>query len=154
MGPEVPIIVLILAIPTYFISKWLMARLNIGKEKNRKFLAILPTVILSPIIYVGVIMIWISSISYHAPVDFNKNEWNSNVEERFKMSEDIIDSELLIGKTQEEAIQLLGKDFITVTRNEIIYGLGVAPGLFNIDPDYLSIKFENGTVVNVNRYKG
>jgi|TARA_B110000483_G_C17974263_1_gene457129 hypothetical protein len=154
MSPEVPIIVLILAIPTYFICKWLMTRLKVGNKKTRKFLAIIPTVILSPIIYVGLVMIWIFSISYYPTSDFDKDEWNSNVKERFIMSEDIIESEILIGKTREEVIQMLGNDFITNNESEITYELGHVPGLFNIDPDYLDIKLENGKVISVNQYEG
>jgi len=154
VSPEVPIIVLILAIPTYFICKWLMTRLKVGSKRNRKFLAIIPTVILSPIIYVGLVMIWIFSISYYPTSDFDKNEWKSNVEERFKMSEDIIESEILIGKTGEEVVQMLGNDFITNNESEITYELGHVPGLFNIDPDYLDIKLENGKVISVNQYEG
>jgi hypothetical protein len=154
MSAEVPIIVLILAIPTYFIYKWLMTRLKVGNKRNRKFLAIIPTVILSPIIYVGLVMIWIFSISYYPTSDFDKNEWNSNVEERFKMSEDIIESEILIDKTREEVIEILGNDFITNNESEITYELGHVPGLFNIDPDYLDIKLENGKVISVKQYEG
>jgi predicted PurR-regulated permease PerM len=154
MSPEVPIIVLILAIPTYFICKWLMTRLKVGNKRNRKFLAIIPTVILSPLIYVGLVMIWIFSISYYPTSDFDKNEWNSNVEERFKMSENIIESEILIGKTREEVIQMLGNDFITNNESEITYELGNVPGLFNIDPDYLDIKLKNGKVISVDQYEG
>ncbi len=154
MSPEVPIIVLILAIPTYFICKWLMTRLKVGNKRNRKFLAIIPTVILSPLIYVGLVMIWIFSISYYPTSDFDKNEWNSNIEERFKMSENIIESEILIGKTREEVIQMLGNDFITNNESEITYELGNVPGLFNIDPDYLDIKLKNGKVISVDQYEG
>ena len=154
MSPEVPIIVLILAIPIYFICKWLMTRLKVGNKRNRKFLAIIPTVILSPLIYVGLVMIWIFSISYYPTSDFDKNEWNSNIEERFKMSENIIESEILIGKTREEVIQMLGNDFITNNESEITYELGNVPGLFNIDPDYLDIKLKNGKVISVDQYEG
>jgi hypothetical protein len=98
MSIEVPIIILILAIPTYFICKWIMKRLKIGNDNNRKFIAVIPTTILSPIIYLGLVMIWIFSVSYYPTSNFDQNEWNSNIEERYKMSEDIIESEMLIGK--------------------------------------------------------
>jgi hypothetical protein len=153
MSPEVPIIVLILAIPTYFICKWIMTKLKIGEEKNRKLLALIPTVILSPIIYVGLVVIWFFSISYYPSNDFDKNEWESNVEERYEMSEDIIESEMLIGKTKDEVIQILGNDFSLNTEKRLSYELGFAPGLFNIDPSYLDIKFENGKVISVHQYE-
>lgn len=154
MSPEVPIIILILAIPTYFICRWIMRKIKIGNDRNRKFLAIIPTVILSPILYIGFVMIWIFSISYYPTSDFDQNEWNSNVEERYKMSEDIIESKILIGKTREEVIQILGTDFLNNNESELTYELGFVPGLFNIDPDYLDIKLENGIVISVNQYKG
>lgn len=154
MSPEVPIIILILAIPTYFICKWIMKRLKVGTEKNRKFTALIPTVIFSPVIYVGLVMIWIFSVSYYPTNDFDKSEWNSNIEERYKMSEDIIDSKMLIGKTQEEVIQTLGANFSSNNENRITYELGFVPGLFNIDPDYMEIKLENGKVISVHQYEG
>ena len=154
MSLEVPIIILILAIPTYFICKWIMKRLKVGTEKNRKFTALIPTVILSPVIYIGLVMIWIFSVSYYPTNDFDKSEWNSNIEERYKMSEDIIDSKMLIGKTQEEVTQTLGPDFSFKNENRITYELGFVPGLFNIDPDYLEIKLENGKVISVHQYEG
>ena len=40
MSPEVPIIVLTLAIPTYYIIKSLITRLTVDSKRNRKFLAI------------------------------------------------------------------------------------------------------------------
>ena len=154
MSPEVPIIVLILAIPTYFIIKWAMKKLKIGNINNRKYIAIIPTLILSPIIYFGLVLIWIFSISYYPTNDFNQNEWNTNIEERYKMSEDIIKSKMLIGKTRDEVIRILGNNFSSNDENRISYELGNVPGLFNIDPDYLDIKLENGIVVSVNQYEG
>ena len=154
MSIEVPIIILILAVPTYFIFKWTMKRLKIGNDNNRKFIAIIPTIILSPIIYIGLVMIWIFSVSYYPTIDFNKNEWKSNVEERYKMSENIIESKMLIGITKDKVIELLGNDYISNSENRLTYELGFVPGLFNIDPDYLDIEFENGIVKSVRQYEG
>ena len=87
MSIEVPIIVLILAIPIYFLSKWILKKWNFGNEKNRKYLAIIPSIVLSPIVYIGLIYLWIFSISYYPTNDFDKQTWESNPEERYKMSE-------------------------------------------------------------------
>jgi hypothetical protein len=154
MSIEVPIIIIILAIPTYFICKWIIKRLKIGNDNNRKFIALIPTIILSPIIYFGLVMIWIFSVSYYPTSDFDQNEWKSNIEERYKMSEDIIESEMLIGKNRDEVINILGNNYSTNNENRLSYELGFVPGLFNIDPDYLDIKFENEIVVSVNQYEG
>ncbi len=154
MSPEVPIIILILAIPTYFICKWALRKLKIGNDKNRKFFAIIPTVIVSPLVYVGLIVIWIFSMSYYPKRDFDQNEWRSNVEGRYEMSRDIIDSNILVGKTKEEIIELLGADFYAYGENHIAYELGFVPGFLNIDPDYLDIYFENGKVNKVEQHGG
>lgn len=153
MSPEVPVIILILVIPVYFLTKWIFKRLKLGNEKNRKYLAIIPTIILSPLLYVGVIMIWFFSVSYYPKTDFNKQEWNENKEERYKMSNDIINSEILIGKTKEEVIELLGEDFYSYDESHIAYDLGFVPGLFNIDPDVLDIYFEKGKVIKVGQHE-
>ena len=153
MSIEVPIIVLILAIPIYFLSKWILKKWNFGYEKNRKYLAIIPSVVLSPIVYIGLIYLWIFSISCYPTNDFDKQTWESNPEERYKMSEDIIESKMLIGKTKQEIVELLGNDFYSYSENHIAYGLGFVPGLFNIDPDVLDIYFENGKVTKVGQHE-
>ena len=153
MSIEVPIIVLFLAFPIYFLSKWILKKWNFGNEKNRKYLAIIPSVVLSPIVYIGLIYLWIFSISYYPTNDFDKQTWESNPEERYKMSEDIIESKMLIGKTKQEIVELLGNDFYSYSENHIAYGLGFVPGLFNIDPDVLDIYFENGKVTKVGQHE-
>jgi hypothetical protein len=153
MSPDVPIIILILAFPIYFLTNWFLMRFKLGNENNRKYLAIIPTVILSPLLYIGIIMIWIFSVSYYPKIDFNKQEWNENKEERYKMSNDIIKSEILIGKTKEEVIELLGDDFYFYDESHIAYDLGFVPGLFNIDPDVLDIYFEKGKVTKVGQHE-
>jgi len=154
MSFEVSITIIILAIPTYFICKWIIKRLKIGNDTNRKFIALIPAIILSPIIYFGLVMIWIFSVSYYPTSDFDQNEWKSNIEERYKMSEDILESEMLIGKNRDEVINILGNNYSTNNENRLSYELGFVLGLFNIDPDYLYIKFENEIVVSVNQYEG
>jgi hypothetical protein len=153
MSYEVPLLILILAIPVYFLSIWFLKKFRLGNEKNRKFLAIIPAIILSPILFGGIILLWIFSISYYPKTDFNKQEWASNKEERYKMSNDIMESNLLIGKTKDEVITLMGNDFYKYDDNHISYGLGFVPGLFNIDPDVLDIYFKNGKVFKVEQHQ-
>lgn len=154
MGSEVPLILLILALPIYFLSKWLLRKLKLGNDKNRKYLAIFPAVILSPVLYAGIIIIWIFSVSYYPAKDFDKQKWQSNIEQRYEMSADIIVSKILIGKTKNQVIELLGNDYSTDNDRTITYDLGHVPSLFNIDPDFLEIEFENGIVINVNQIDG
>jgi len=93
--------------------------------------------------------LWLFSASYYLSHDFDKQEWVTNVKERYKMSENIIETKILIGKTKEEITKLLGQDFYSYNENPIAYELGFVPGLSNIDPDVLDIYFENGKVTKV-----
>ena len=70
------------------------------------------------------------------------------------MSEDIIESMMLIGKTQNDVIELLGTEFHEDNDNRMIFELGFVPGLISIDPDYLEVTLENGIVVDVRQYEG
>ncbi|NLR95082.1 hypothetical protein [Flammeovirga agarivorans] len=152
MSIEVPIIILILAIPIYFLCNWFLKKRNIGDRKRRKYLAIFPTILISPIAYVGLICLWFISATYYPTNDFDKQVWESNPEKRYEMSENIIDSKILIGKTKQEIIDLLGNDFYSYNDNHIAYELGFVPRLFNIDSDLLDVYFENGKVIKVDQH--
>lgn len=116
MSLEVPIIILILAIPFYFLSRWVFKKIKLGNEQNRKYLAIIPAVIISSMLYIGIVLIGVFSMTYYPNIDFNKQKWDENQEKRYKMSKDIIKSEMLIGKTKEEVIELLGKIIIPMMK--------------------------------------
>ena len=152
MSPEVPIIILIIAIPTYSLSKFILQKLKVGNDKNRKYIAVVPALIFSPIIYTLLIISWIFVVEYYSKEKFDKQKWETNIEERYTMSENIIKSEILIGKTKEEVIELLGNEYSNYGENHIGYYLGFVPRMFNIDPDILDIYFENGKVVKVSQH--
>ncbi|KYG83052.1 hypothetical protein AWW67_06415 [Roseivirga seohaensis] len=144
--------ILIVSIPIYMVCKWSLRRLKFGNDKNRKYLAVLPTIVLSPLVYVVIITLWVFSISYYSTIDFDQEIWQSNTEERFKMSKNIIESEILVGKTKEQVIALLGDKYYLNNEDGLTYGLGILPGLLNIDPSFLFIEFENGVVKKVYQY--
>ena len=147
------LLLVILAIPVYFLSIWIVNKFKIEKEENRKILAIMATIIFSPIIYFGIIIIWIFSITYYPKIDFNKQKWESNKDERYKMSEYIISNNMLIGKTKDEVINLLGNEYYNYNENHIAFYLGFVPSIFKIDPDLLDIYFENGKVTKVGQHE-
>lgn len=92
-------------------------------------------------------------MTYYPNIDFDKQKWEENQEKRYKMSKNIIKSEMLIGKTKEEVIELLGEDYHTYDDDHIAYDLGFVPELFNIDPDVLDIYFGNGIVIKVEQHR-
>jgi hypothetical protein len=122
---------------------------NAGNKKYRKYIAIIPTIMVSPIIYLMVMLIWFFSISYYPEEKFDSIKWKNNIEERYKMANDIIEKNILTGKTKDEIIELLGNDGYESGEGTVSYYLGFVPGLANIDPDVLILYFENDVVVKV-----
>jgi len=153
MSFEVYIIILLIAIPVYFGCKWVLGKLKMGKDGNRKYIAVVPTVILSPLLYVCIVTIWLFSASYYMEQAFQREIWIEDVEHRYKMSASLIENEMLIGKTKEEVVSLLGEDFYSYNENYIGYYLGYVPGLAKIDPDILDIFFEDGRVIEVGQHE-
>ena len=141
------IIVLVLAVIIYFLSKWILKRLKLGNDKNRKFIAIAPAVILSPLVYRALIFAIIFGIYYHPPRKFDKEKWETNTKKRYAMSKDIIENDLLIGKTKDEIIILLGDDFDSNSENHITYYFGSA----GLHIYFLDIFFEDGRVIKVSQ---
>jgi len=153
MSWEVPLIILVIAILIYIVSMWLLKRFNSGNSQNRKYIAIIPAVILSPIVYIGLIIIWICYASYYPQETFSKEKWNANVEKRYSMSRNIIKSDMLIGKTKEEIVTLLGDDYHEYSKDHIGYYLGFVPKIMGIDPDILDIYFEENKVIKVSQHE-
>jgi hypothetical protein len=85
--------------------------------------------------------------------DFNKYDWEEYAGARFTMSEDIINKNMLIGKTREEVIELLGEKECTIGDYFIKYYLGFASYYLSIDPQILYITFENDKVIKVIQYE-
>ncbi|WP_335965694.1 hypothetical protein [Galbibacter sp. PAP.153] len=143
----------IIAFLTFFFLKWILKKLKVGSKNSRNSMAIFSALIASPFIYFGIIFLWMFSASYYPSEEFYKKEWDTHVEERYKMSKHIIESQMLIGKTKAEITVLLGKEFYTYNENHIAYTLGFVPGLFNIDPDVLDVIFKNGKVIEVAQHE-
>ncbi len=143
-------ILIALAIPAFFIWRWVFRR-SIKARKTRKIATWSATVIATPIIYVGIVMLWLFSISYYPQNNFSKEQWRSNRQKRYEISENLIESKLLIGKTKPEVRKILGETENDES-NKWFYYLGLKPGFANIDPDVLVIKFKDGKVIKVEQH--
>lgn len=148
---EVFFIVLFLGVPTFFIWRWLLKKV-IKTNKARKIATWAATLVTAPLIYVGLFMLWVFCTSYYPSRDFEQGKWFADKEKRYELSESIIESNMLIGKTKAEVRQLLGDEGNADGREYWSYYLGFKPGLFNIDPDVLDIEFKDGRVVRVDQH--
>ncbi len=141
-----------LSIPVFYLIKWILSKFKLGKEKNRKYIAILPTIVLSPFLYLAILFVILYAYAYYPKEEFNRKEWISNPQERYEMTENIIESNMLIGKSKDEVIKLLGGDY-SISNDSIYYEIGMLPGLFRLEPDILDIYFENNIVVRVGQHE-
>jgi hypothetical protein len=149
---EVYFILIILGIPTFYVWRNVFKR-YIKIDKTRKIWTWTATLLLTPCIYVGLIMLLVFSISYYPNRDFDRQKWSDNQDKRYEFSNDIIESKMLIGKSKAQVRQLLGNEGDNKDSfNVWIFGLGIRPELGNIDYSYLQVDFKGGKVVNVEQY--
>jgi amino acid transporter len=144
MGIDVIIINLILAIPTFFLCRLIFRKIK--DNGTRRLTTWLTTLVLTPIIYVGLIVIWVSYVSYYPERDFDKKKWTADIEKRYEMTDDLVDNGKLIGKTKDEIKELLGQEDVSLDSSRWTYYIGFKPSLFGIDPDVLEIEFKDGKV--------
>ena len=147
MGIEVYFILLFLCIPVFFLWQWLFKK-TIKAERVRKFATWGATLVSTPLLYVGFMLILISIITYYPHRTFSRERWLADEEKRYELSDNIIKSKMLIGKTKADVKAILGDGGLSES-SSWTYELGYRPQLFNIDPDYLIVKFKNGVVINV-----
>jgi hypothetical protein len=149
---EVYLILLVLVLPTFYFWRWLLKKL-IKTDKTRKIATWIATIVATPIIYVGLALLLFFYMTYFPESDFNKEKWFADKEKRYELSDDLIESKILIGKTKEEVRQLLGDELNTDNSNHWNYYLGFRPSLLGIDPDVLDIQFKDGKVVYVGQHE-
>ncbi|APY01412.1 hypothetical protein [Lacinutrix venerupis] len=82
---------------------------------------------------------------------FNVEQWKTQPRMRYKMADDIIENKILIGKTKQDIILLLGKAQYEITegKNHFIYSLGKPTSFSELKEAKLIIVFENNIAVKV-----
>ena len=150
---DVIVINLLLAIPTFFVVRLIFKKINPTWNRLRNPFLWLTTFFVTPAIYVGLILTWISIETYYPERDFNKEKWADNVEKRYEYADDLVDNEKLIGLTRIEIKEMLGEPEYE-TENSMTYYIGFSPRhLFGIDPDFLEIDVKDGKARETRIYK-
>ncbi|HJV20526.1 MAG TPA: hypothetical protein VJ552_11655 [Sediminibacterium sp.] len=145
-------ILIVIAVPTFFIWRWLFKKF-VRADNTNKIATWVATIVTTPLIYVGILLILLVNVGNHPSYKFDKEKWVSDRENRYKLSKDIIGSKMLIGKTKSEVRQLLGNEDNTDESDYWTYYLGLRPGFAIIDPDVLDIQFEDGKVTKVGQHE-
>jgi hypothetical protein len=150
MSPLVPIIVLIIAIPTFLVLRWILKRF-IKNKKTLKWTVIVSTIIISPIIYYVLIIMFFSLLFYEPQYDFDRERWLADSEARHEMRDNLVESEILINKSKSEVIHLIGEPKSKDSTDLWIYDLGMSGAGFGWQFNYLELTFENGIVSDVKK---
>ncbi|WP_298902867.1 hypothetical protein [uncultured Psychroserpens sp.] len=129
---------------------------------RRKWLTALVSLAITPFAYFYGVYPMINIFSnYHHQKYFSSELWKNKPALRYELSDDMIASEILLGKSKQEVELLLGtaewmswsealKDH---NANKWNYALGIEPGAFNTEKECAQITFKNDTVVDINIYK-
>lgn len=129
---------------------------------KRKWLTFLVSLAVTPFIYFYALYPMINIFSnYHHEKYFSSELWIEKPSLRYELSDDLLASEILIGKSKTEVDALLGtyewlswddtkKDH---DQNKWNYALGLEPGAFNTEKECIEIVFENDKVISINAFK-
>lgn len=92
-----------------------------------------------------------TSLIYLFEERFDKHQWRSEPSRRYQMVDDLIESQLLIEKTKNEVIGLLGEpdESISADKDVFLYRLGNPPTFFELKREQLLIVFEDDKVYKV-----
>jgi len=141
-----------------FIVLWLFVK----SIDDRKWLTLLASAILTPVIYFYLFYPLLNIFSsYHHEKYFEATAWKEKPTLRFEMSNHIVENQLFNGKTKSEVQKALGKsewygwnDSIKANSPEKWnYNLGFKPAAFNTQQECLELIFKNDTVVKSYQYQ-
>ncbi|MBO6607356.1 hypothetical protein [Psychroserpens sp.] len=149
---------LVLFMSIVFILTYLFVR----TIDRRKWLTLLVSLALTPVIYFYVFYPMVNIFSnYHHQKYFSSEHWLEKPALRYELSDHMIASDLLIGKTKQDVEGLLGEaEWLTWDdtlkshdANRWNYGLGIEPGAFNEEKECLELVFQNEKLTEIIPYK-
>ena len=153
-----PLFVIFLVV--VFIAVWLF----INTIDSRKWLTLLVSLILTPIVYFYLFYPMLNIFSsYHHEKHFNTEAWEDKPELRYEMAYQILSdtSGLFIGKHKDQVETLLGKpewyswdeNLKANSKNHWNYNMGFKPGAFNNLQECLELYFIDNAVKSIRTYQ-
>ncbi len=148
MSPEVPIIILIISIPTFLILREISLRF-FKKKKTSSWASIVGTIIIASVLYFKLVFTVSGYLFYEPQYDFDREKWFADKHSRFEMRDDIVLSGILNGKSKSEVIELIGKPESNNPTELWKYNLGMCRFRFERQLNYLELAFKKGEVYRV-----
>src|SRR6476661_6436005 len=124
MSAEVFMVCLILGIPIFFLSRWILKR-SIKHNRARIVTTWTITIVGSYLLYHLLIALFILYLVYEPSRSFDQSAWKNNKNDRFEMADDLIKSRILIAKDSNQVIHVLGKpNYRLLKDNSFVYDMG------------------------------
>jgi len=143
---------LILLVPSFYFYRWILSKSKLKGVKTYAYVCTILIPIILTCIFINI------NTQYIAPwvrsEKFDSQKWKTNEQHRYRMINDIINNNLLIGKTKVEVITLLGNTTEEGPCNNCIgYSTNEPNQGFSIDHQVLEINFDSAsrvTAVSIN----
>lgn len=128
---------------------------------KRKWLSILVSLVLTPIVYFYMLYPFLNIVSsFHHEKYFSAEKWAEKPGLRYEMINHIVTDSVFIGKTKSETEALLGTyewlswddNLKQHDDNKWNYGLGLVPGAFNETKECVTFIFEDNRIVDLERF--
>lgn len=155
MIPSVTLVIFLLIV-------FVLVFLFVNTIDKRKWLTFIISVIATPFIYFYGFYPMVNIFSsYHHEKYFDSSSWKGSPDLRYEMSDDLVVSNELIGRSKDDVRMLLGTNE-WLSWNDTLhdkdpnywnYGLGIEPGAMNDKKDNILIVFKNNRVVKVELYQ-
>lgn len=146
----------------FLVAVFLVVWLFINTIDKRKWLTIIVSLVLTPIVYFYLFYPMLNIFSsYHHEKYFDAEAWEEKPALRYEMAKQMITDSLLIGKNENDIETLLGKpewfgwdeNLKANSQEKWNYNMGFVPGAFNDMQECLELQFKNNTVISVRPYQ-
>lgn len=136
------LIQLILLVPSFYFYQWILSKTKLTAVKTYSYVCTILIPIILTYLFINI------NTQYIAPwvrsEKFDSQKWKTNEQHRYRMINDIMNSNLLMGKTKVEVITLLGNTTEEGPCNDCIgYSTNEPDQGFSIDHQVLEINFDS-----------
>jgi hypothetical protein len=140
-GTEAGLIILVIGAVAFLFWNWLFKR-NIKKQSTRRIATWSATLISTALVYTVVIALLFRSLTSAPPQKkFDQTAWLTDKAQRYQMANDIINSQMLIGKDSNAVNEILGfPDSKIRSHGQCSYEMGSSPAGLGITFHSLLLK--------------
>ncbi len=140
-------IILLLAVPLYFLFRRFLEKHNILSGRKRTYLLLLSVLLTAVVIYTVFVFGALQLAFYYPRGDFTVREWKEDPGNRYTLVDSLLKDHSLIGMTREDVIELLGSDF-GESGSSLFYDIGYPPSIVSLEPDRFYVNFDRGKVIS------